>query len=109
MEDDCDENNAFVTASQLPEETDLSGEILIITHGDGTAHGYTIDRVERSGGTTLIHVVDESGLEIAEDETKMVYFPHRTIKGTNTFRIAGSTLLGYDEWRQRILRSTTQV
>jgi len=103
------ENNAFVTDSQLPEETDLSGEILIITHGDGTAHGYTIDRAERAGQTTLIHVLDEPGLEITEDETKMVYFPHRTIKGRNTFRIAGSTLLRCDEQGQRTLRSTTQV
>ena len=90
-----DDSNAFVTDVQLPADAVLAGRILIITHGDTTAHGYTIQRIERVGETTLIHVFDEPGLEIAEDETKMIYFPHRVIKGDNTFYIAGSKAVQY--------------
>ncbi len=104
-----DENNAFLTDAQLPTDIELAGETLIITHGDTTAHGYTIDRVERAGDTTLIHVLDEPGLEITAEETKQIYFPHRVIAGTNTFYICGSTLLGYDDDGERILRTSTPV
>ena len=91
-----DESNAFVTDAELPDAAALAGRTMIMIHGDTTAHGYTIERVERVGDKTLIHVLDEPGLEIGEDETKMIYFPHRTIKGQNTFYIAGAKAVQYD-------------
>ncbi len=104
-----DENDAFLTPVQLPTDVELAGETMVITHGDTTAHGYTIDRVERVGDTTVIHVLDEPGLEITPDETRQVYFPHRVIPGTNTFYIAGSTLISYDEAGDPTVRTATQV
>jgi len=91
-----DESDAFVTEAELPDAGALAGRTMIIAHGDTTAHGYTIERVERVGETTLIHVLDEPGLEIGDDETKMIYFPQRIIKGQNTFYIAGSKAVQYE-------------
>jgi hypothetical protein len=91
-----DESNAFVTETRLPDGAARAGRTMTITHGDTTAHGYTIERVERVGETSLIHVLDEPGLAISEDETKMIYFPHRVIKGQNSFYIAGAKAVQYD-------------
>ena len=47
--------------------------------------GYEIDRVEELDGNRVVGVADDHGLEIEGNQTREVFFPQRTTKGTNTF------------------------
>ena len=86
--------NAFIVDRGLPPATDLHGRWVIVAHGNGLTHGYEIDHVERRGGKTVLVLTGDHGLKIADGVTKEVYFPHREIRGANTFAIPLAASLG---------------
>lgn len=79
--------DAFITEAELPVGDDLHGRWMIVTHGNGSRHGYEIDRIEREGDRTVIVLTADHGLRISGDTTEEVYFPRRTMTGPNTFLI----------------------
>jgi hypothetical protein len=81
------EVNAFLVDVGLPAGAALKGAWVIVTHGNGHAHGYEIDRVEAHQGGTKVILAADHGLRIAGDKTTEVYFPLREIQGENTFTI----------------------
>jgi hypothetical protein len=60
---------------------------MVVTHGNGYTHGYPIDRVERRGDRTWVHLGMDPGLRIEGDVTQEVCFPRRRIEGRNRFVI----------------------
>ncbi|MBI3923424.1 MAG: heparinase II/III family protein [Armatimonadetes bacterium] len=82
--------DALVTAATLASGNALSGQWIIVTHGNGSTHGYEVDRVEQRGGKSVLVLRDDPGLRISGDKTEECYFPRRVIQGLNRFRIAGS-------------------
>ncbi len=86
--DDAANEYAFVVDQELPPGAALAGGFVIVTHGDGTTHGYEIAGCERRDGANLLHLADDPGFKInADGTTQFVYYPGNTIAGTNTFRI----------------------
>ena len=81
------EQNALLTDADLPAGDDLRGTWVIVTHGNGFRHGYEIHHVAEIDGQTAIVLADDHGLRIDGETTEEVYFPQRTIEGTNTFEI----------------------
>ena len=65
----------------------LHGMWIIVTHGNGHAHGYEIDRVQRREGGSAIILTMDHGLRIEGERTQEVFYPQRTIEGSNGFRI----------------------
>jgi len=86
--DDATNKYAFVVDQELLPEDALAGCFVIVTHGDGTTHGYEIAGSERRADANLLHLTDDPGFKINEDgTTQFVYYPGNTIEGPNTFRI----------------------
>ncbi|MFP3903280.1 MAG: hypothetical protein ACLFWB_03445, partial [Armatimonadota bacterium] len=84
---DDDEHNAFITSADLPEGDALHGVWMIVTHPNGFTHGYEIQRVEKRDGQSLVILTMDHGLQIDGETTREVYYPQRTMEGTNTFTI----------------------
>jgi hypothetical protein len=91
--------DAFVTGAALPEGNELAGRWMIVTHGNGSTHGYEIRRVERHAGKSMILLGDDHGLKIRGDQTEECYYPRRTIAGRNRFSIAGQAV-----WKNGVRR-----
>jgi hypothetical protein len=86
-----DDINAFITPAELPTDGSLDGRTIMID-SELITHSYTIDRIERRGGETIIHTDDEPGMRIEPNLVKLTYFPGWGMAGDATFRIAGSRL-----------------
>jgi hypothetical protein len=86
-----DAENAFTTSAVLPEGTAVRGRVLIVHHGGGSAQvaeeGYAIDRVERRGERTVIHLADDPGLRIRDGVTEEIFLPRRKWTGVNRFML----------------------
>jgi hypothetical protein len=84
--------NGFVSTAALPDNGDLNGRTLLLTLGDGRTEGYTIARIEKQGGNSLIHVNEEPGMELRDGGSlcKLVYFPWHGVRGDVSFLISGS-------------------
>lgn len=102
-----DARNGFMTDTVLPESVNLSAQVMIMTHGDGSTHGYTIEKVENTDRGSFICVKDEPGLRIENNTTTQIYFPHRTIEKKNTFRICAETLVRFDDEANPSVERTT--
>ncbi|MBI3946681.1 MAG: heparinase II/III family protein [Armatimonadetes bacterium] len=83
--------DAFITSPPLPVGEALSGQWMVVTHGNGYTHGYEVARVERHEGRSVIILRDDHGLRIAEGQTQECYFPGRTIPGVNRFLLIGAS------------------
>jgi hypothetical protein len=83
--------NFFTTATPLPEGTTLRGRVLIVHHGGDSPQaadeGYAIDRVERRGEKTVVHLADDPGLRIRDGVTEEVFLPRRRWSGPNRFTL----------------------
>ena len=85
---------AFVVDGQLPSGDVMAGQWAIVTHGDGTTHGYEIAGAELQGDGSILHLADDPGFTLADDgTTQFLYFPRNTIEGDNSFRINSQILL----------------
>ncbi len=87
-----DDTNAFVTPVALPVGEELRGSWMVVRHGGTTlANAYEIDRIERRGGATWIHLSYDHGLTIKGDEATEYFSSWRTFTGGETFTITRST------------------
>ncbi len=77
----------FETAGPLADPEELAGRTLLIRHGDGSSHGWTIVRAEnlRTGGR--IHVREEPGFRIDPQtgEGRYYQFPRTRVPGPHNF------------------------
>ena len=81
----------FETDAEIPPRPDLVGRTLLIRHGDGTTHGWTLQKIERvAEKRTRLHVREEPGFAIeGKDRVARYYqFPGTTSVGPHTFKIA---------------------
>jgi len=81
----------FETDAPIPDDPGLAGRSLIIRHGDGTTHGWTLLRVEAAPEKRIrLHVREEPGFSIeGEDRHARYYqFPGNTSPGPHTFSIS---------------------
>lgn len=85
--------DAFVTGADLPLGEALRGKWMIVTHGNGSTHGYEIARVDDFGDQRRIVLTGEHGLRIDGETTTQVFFPQKKIAGVNTFRVPVVTAL----------------
>lgn len=79
-------DNALVVKQALDAEG-LSGTWLRVIHGDGSAHGYRIERTEQAEGGTRIVIHDEPGFAVVDRGMKMLFFPHYMIPGEQVVEI----------------------
>ena len=76
---------AFRVGERLPRGSALAGRTVLVTHPDGTRHGYGIRGAE---GGSLILLEDDPGFTIRDDgKTEFLYFPHGEFEGPNTYRV----------------------
>ena len=101
-------SNAFVTTADLPEGAALRGKWMVVTHGKVTArfsrplpkkpqgaagvygkvtNAYQIDRVEKTGGKTWIHLTHDHGLRLEGNKATEVFSMWRTYEGGERFMI----------------------
>lgn len=79
---------AFVVNVPLPAAGRLKGSIAVVTHGDGTTHGYEIADAQQAEEKHLLILNDDPGFRVdSEGRTEFVYMPHNTVEGVNRFRI----------------------
>ncbi len=79
---------AFIVDRQLPPSQTVTGHFVMVTHGNGTGHGYEIAGTEQRGEKHLLYLTDDPGFRLNPDgETEFIYFPHKTISGPNTFHL----------------------
>jgi hypothetical protein len=60
---------------------------ILVTHGDGTVHAYTIRSVSRDADRTIINLRNDHGFTIDGDTTQFVSYPQRSVEGGNTFEV----------------------
>jgi hypothetical protein len=86
-----DEKNgqyALVVDTKLTPGEALAGSYMIVTHGDGTTHGYEIESVRNEGNRGIVQLADDPGFRLNDDgATEFLYYPQNTIEGENQFRI----------------------
>jgi hypothetical protein len=77
----------FDTNVSLNEPARLAGRVLLVQHGDGTTHGWTVDHVESHAGGARIHVVEEPGFLIDDttSEARYYQFPRTFVRGPHEF------------------------
>jgi hypothetical protein len=91
----------FLTDRAVPDPDALVGRTLLIRHGDGTTHGWTLTRVENlpDGNSARLHVHEEPGflLDRASGAARYYQFPRTVAPGPHAFsvsRISRASLTG---------------
>ena len=85
---------AFRVAERLPAGKALAGRTLLVTHPDGSTHGYVATGAEPTQDGSLILLEDDPGFAIHEDgKTGLLYFPQSELEGSNTYRVLTVTCL----------------
>ena len=81
---------SFESNTPLPDPDSLKGRVLLIRHGDGTSHGWTVDRVANLRKSARIFVREEPGFDIdpGTGEARYYQFPLATAPGPHEFRIS---------------------
>ena len=81
----------FETDAPIPSGMNLTGRTLIIRHGDGTTHGWTLQKVEPAGAKrTRLYVAEEPGFGLeGKDQVAHYYqFPATSSPGPHSFRVS---------------------
>ena len=80
----------FEVDAPIAEPDSTVGRALLIRHGDGVTHGWTIQRVENQRRSARIFVREEPGFELdpASGAARFYQFPQATYPGPHTFRIS---------------------
>jgi len=95
--DDAAGRYAFIVDQELPTYQELTGRVVIVTHGNGRTHGYEIAGGERQDGRHLLLLTADPGFRLRPDgQTEFVYFPQRTIAGKNRFRLSSTANYALD-------------
>lgn len=86
----AENRGSFETNAPLSDPDSLKGRVLLIRHGDGTSHGWTIDRVANLRKSARIFVREEPGFDIdpTSGEARYYQFPLATAPGPHEFRVA---------------------
>jgi hypothetical protein len=79
--------DAFITDADLPVGDQLRGVWMVVTHANGSTHGYEIDHVAKRDDRSAIVLAMDHGLMVDGTTTREVYFPRRTFDGANGFVI----------------------
>ena len=79
--------NALEVDAKLPEGTQLAGVWLRVIHGDGSAYGYRIERVEHTARGSRIVIHDEPGFERTDKGMRMLFFPNYEIPGAQRVEV----------------------
>jgi len=68
------------------------GTVLVLDHGDGRTHGYTVASVEKAGAGSRIVTTQDPGFEYDADTQTAQYkfFPHHTHTGEHVVRWQGA-------------------
>jgi hypothetical protein len=79
----------FETASPIPDSPSLKGSVMIVRHGDGSTHGFTVKEIVPVGKQTWIFPSDDPGFTYDSERglMQLTHFPHRSISGPNSFII----------------------
>jgi hypothetical protein len=80
----------FESEFVVPEVESLAGRALLVRHGDGTCHGWTIQHAENlPAGGTRFYVREEPGfiIDLKSKEAHYYQFPRINVRGPHTFRI----------------------
>ena len=78
-----DSRGYFDVAETIPADVSRLGRAVIVHHPDGTLHGYSVVRIEKTDGGSRLFVREDPGFKITADgSTKFLCHPLRTIKGT---------------------------
>lgn len=86
---------AFVVDRELPPSEAVAGCFVVVTHGNGSSHGYEIAGTEQRGAEHLLYLTDDPGFRLKPDGlTEFTHFPHNTITGPNSFRL--SSVVNYE-------------
>ncbi|QEH33507.1 hypothetical protein OJF2_20090 [Aquisphaera giovannonii] len=80
----------FVTPTRMAADPALAGRALIIEHGDGSSHSWTLSSVEPTAKGTRLHVLEEPGFSLESDgaPARFHQFPQVDAPGPHRFRIA---------------------
>ncbi|MGD8239651.1 MAG: hypothetical protein PVH68_13915, partial [Armatimonadota bacterium] len=79
----------FRVREKLPAGDALAGRTVLVTHPDGSRHGYRIRGVE---DRSVLVLDDDPGFTIRGDgKTEFLYFPQGELEGANTYRILTAT------------------
>jgi hypothetical protein len=89
----ADGRGFFVTNAPLADTEALVGRVVLIRHGDGSTHGWTLQRVENFPGGARLFVREEPGFELerATGAARFYQFPRTTHAGPHTFRVGRIT------------------
>jgi hypothetical protein len=81
--------DALEITANAADVADPANQMVIITHGDGTSHGYQIARAERSGPDSAKLFLAATGFEYDPERklTRFTSFPLSEIAGENRFSI----------------------
>jgi hypothetical protein len=62
---------------------------MIVRHGDGSTHGFTVKEIVPVGKQTWIFPSDDPGFTYDSERglMQLTHFPHRSISGPNSFII----------------------
>jgi hypothetical protein len=79
----------FETNAPLPDADTLNGRVVIVSHGDDSTRGWTVDRVENSSEGARLLLREEPGftLDPASKVARYYQFPQLTASGPHRFRI----------------------
>jgi hypothetical protein len=83
----------FETPVSPPDPEQLAGRVMLVQHGDGTTHGWTVSRVETVPSGARIHVREEPGF-IVDPKTllaRFYQFPQSVVPGPHEYRIGRMT------------------
>jgi len=80
----------FVTDAPLPAPETLSGRVMLVRHGDGTTHGWTLTRVENLENGARLHVREEPGIRLVgrERDAEFYHYPRTTLPGPHELRVS---------------------
>jgi hypothetical protein len=81
------QDGALSVDADLSAAAQFAGRTMVVTHGDGSTHGYLITSIERGPNHALVHVDGQLGFVIEGDTTRFTSFPRREVKGANTVRL----------------------
>ena len=81
----------FVSDTAVPDPETLVGRVLLIRHGDGTTHGWTLQGIENAEAGARLYVHEEPGFELDAkrgDNARYYQFPRNTAQAPHQFRVS---------------------
>ena len=79
----------FITPERIAGGPAIAGRTLVVEHGDGTCHGWTLDSLESLPDGTRLHVREEPGflIDSRDGSARYYQFPQVKAPGPHRFRL----------------------